>query len=180
LGVAEQTVNDWYCLLREAQGGLLAWISAEGSDTPPLRIMFDSSNFLADSLFCEYAYIINLDDKTFEVYEGFQKTPGNGRYAQLMTDWQRTKEVKGEFDERYYGVSLIATIPLAQVLKAKSEDDIDALLAIMDPPEPEDEDDDVGDITTDDEVQEYDPDLDEDSDTDVITAMSATNAADVD
>jgi hypothetical protein len=28
-------------------------------------------NFVADSLFCEWAYVVDLDKKTFEVYKGF-------------------------------------------------------------------------------------------------------------
>lgn len=30
-------------------------------------------NFAADSLFCEWCYVINLDSGTFEIYEGFNK-----------------------------------------------------------------------------------------------------------
>lgn len=31
--------------------------------------------FVADSLFCEWAYVIDFDAGTFEVYHGFQKSP---------------------------------------------------------------------------------------------------------
>lgn len=37
--------------------------------------MIDDSEFLNDSLFCEWTYIINLDNEQFEVYRGFNKDP---------------------------------------------------------------------------------------------------------
>jgi hypothetical protein len=37
--------------------------------------LIDQSDFAADSLFCEYAYVIDLDKNTFEIYEGFNKEP---------------------------------------------------------------------------------------------------------
>lgn len=33
----------------------------------------DSSTFALDGLFCEWAYVINLDDSSFEVYKGFNQ-----------------------------------------------------------------------------------------------------------
>lgn len=35
----------------------------------------NSLNFAADSLLCEWAYVIDLDKNTYEVYEGFNKEP---------------------------------------------------------------------------------------------------------
>ena len=34
----------------------------------------NSLNFAADSLFCEWAYVIDLDKNAFEIYNGFNKT----------------------------------------------------------------------------------------------------------
>jgi len=34
-------------------------------------ILHNSIDFASDSLFCEYAYVIDFDKNTFEVYEGF-------------------------------------------------------------------------------------------------------------
>lgn len=35
----------------------------------------NNEDFAADSLFCEWAYVIDLDKSTFEVYRGFNKQP---------------------------------------------------------------------------------------------------------
>jgi hypothetical protein len=75
LNVSERPEPDWYCLVREAQGDLKAYVE-------DLSMMIDNKNFLKDSLFCEWAYIINLDVGKLEVYKGFNKDPNAaGRYA---------------------------------------------------------------------------------------------------
>lgn len=62
-------------------------------------------NFVADSLFCEYAYVIDLDKNTFEVYEGFIKTPlsEEDRFCFLQ---ERRR------DETYYPVKLVKSYAL--------------------------------------------------------------------
>ena len=74
----------------------------------------DNSEFLRDSLFCEYACIVNLDDRVLEIYRGFNKNPeGNGRYA--------SQYIKSEAPrvEQYYGVVLQRTIPLRELFAGK-------------------------------------------------------------
>lgn len=96
LQVGSQTDEDWYCLLRELQGNL--------TDTLVVGYMIDGSNFAKDSLFCEWGYLVNLDDQILEVYRGFQKSPHEkGRFAELETD--------GEF----YPIALICTFPLDDI-----------------------------------------------------------------
>ena len=87
LGVSTRSEKDWYCLLREAQGGLRSYM---GDNACPF--MPDSSDFLMDSLFCEYAYIINLDDNILEFYVGGANPASKGRYAKdggvpLVKEW---------------------------------------------------------------------------------------------
>lgn len=96
LSVSARSLDDWYCLLRNTQGDPDAILKA--------GYMMDGSSFLADSLFCEWAYIVNLDEKTFEVYKGFQdKKHNKGRYASMPKR------------EEYYPVALVGTFPLAKI-----------------------------------------------------------------
>lgn len=66
--------------------------------------LINKEAFAADSLFCEWAYAIDLDADVFEVYEGFQKQgqPITGRYAQMPI----------EGDPEYAQVSLRQSWPL--------------------------------------------------------------------
>jgi hypothetical protein len=111
LSVGDQKDTDWYCCLRDAQGDLFAY-TARG-----LKYMIDSHNFLGDSLFCEYAYIINVDTGKLEFYRGFNKAPGGaGRYAALQEP-----PYKGAKSE-YFGVVLVGEWPLDEVRKMGSEE----------------------------------------------------------
>lgn len=48
----------------------------------------NSLNFAADSLFCEWAYVIDLDKNTFEIYKGFNSIPltNKDRFYFLMEE----------------------------------------------------------------------------------------------
>lgn len=65
--VSEGTADDWYALTRHLQGKLLGMLQA--------GYMVDAEDFPRDSLFCEWGYVLNLDEGTFEVYKGFIKEP---------------------------------------------------------------------------------------------------------
>lgn len=77
--VSKQTEEDWYCLLHK-QGDLEPYVNG-------LKYMIDNHDFILDSLFCEYAYIINLDTNKLEFWVGFQKKPDEtNRYGIEMYD----------------------------------------------------------------------------------------------
>lgn len=99
LSVSRQKYEDWYCLLRKVQGDLFAFHTG-------LRHMPDNREFLADSLFCEWAYILNLDSERLECYTGFNKDPSaKGRYASQSI----------ERGSGYYGVALLKEIALPDI-----------------------------------------------------------------
>jgi len=101
VGVSNQTLEDWYCLLRGVQFGGFLWGVAAGE----LEHMIDGFDFLKDSLFCEYAYIINLDDMTLDFYRGFNKEPvENGLPFPMVPD-----------GSGYYPVKLRASFSLWQL-----------------------------------------------------------------
>lgn len=41
----------------------------------PIQYLVNNLDFANDSLFCEWCYIIDLDEKLLEIYEGFNKEP---------------------------------------------------------------------------------------------------------
>lgn len=64
--------------------------------------LVDSLGFAADSLFCEWAYVIDFDTNVLEVYKGFNTTEAVGRFKDMPT----------EEDSEYKPVTLIQTYPL--------------------------------------------------------------------
>lgn len=94
--VSSATIEDtWYDILRELQGELI--------DSLFLGYALNSNNFIYQSLFCEWGYIINLDNNTFEVYRGFNQDPAApGRYS------DNSKVATG--DDDYVGCKLISTV----------------------------------------------------------------------
>ena len=90
--VSTRNMNEWYALLRRTQKNPELY-------TKDLKYMIDNHKFIKDSLFCEWGYIINLDNNTLEIYRGFQKTPNNNRYK------------INKSKEGYYNCALIKEIP---------------------------------------------------------------------
>lgn len=103
LSVSDRSVNDWYCLLRGAQGDLEAYAGG-------LKYMIEGANFLEDSLFCEWGYVINLTTKRLEIYRGFQNKPQDNRYKV-----DERQDNLGDESPGYFNCALIREIPLAQV-----------------------------------------------------------------
>jgi len=116
LEVSLQSEEDWYCLLRGAHGRLDMYAD--------VGYMIDSKEFLYDSLFCEWAYILNMDTKELEIYRGFQKDKDKieGRYgdeSHAEADTMRHKDDPSSItgaqqyygQTEYYAISLIKTVP---------------------------------------------------------------------
>jgi hypothetical protein len=77
----------------------------------PIMMLQNDINFAADSLFCEWAYVVDFDRQTFEVYVGFNTTPltDNDRFFFLQDELTATKNRDGE---TYYPVKLAKSYKL--------------------------------------------------------------------
>ena len=58
--------------------------------------------FIADGLFCEWVYVVDLDSGMFEIYQGFQIHPSENRFSSMFEG-----TING-----YYPPKLVATYPL--------------------------------------------------------------------
>gem|GEM_PF-798565 len=95
---------DWYWVLRDVQGDFSYWENG-------LRVMLTASPFLGESLFCEWAYIINADTMELEIYKGLNRNEkAAGRYAHLSVG-----------EDGYKGVALIAVYSLDYLRLMKVE-----------------------------------------------------------
>lgn len=111
LPTKEEVIDCWgYCPNRR-EGDSICWTELLSNSIGDLsayknnlKYMIDNSEFIKDSLFCEWAYIINLDNKTLEVYKGFQKNQNEPLHRYSI------KETK-----KYYSCALIANIPIENI-----------------------------------------------------------------
>lgn len=77
-------------------------------------------NFAADSLFCEWVYVIDLDKNTFEIYEGFNHEPltQDDRFYFLMNEANKINNERKKYSsnshktESYYPVKFVAEYDL--------------------------------------------------------------------
>lgn len=80
-------------------------------------LLQDQSNFAEDSLFCEWAYIIDLDNKVLEVYKGFNKSPleKRDRFYSLS---------EGRSNTEYYPIKLAKSYSFSELpTVSQMEDD---------------------------------------------------------
>lgn len=119
----EPTQDEIHALSRDTGADILDYILESNGLKLKNRI-----NFAAKSLFCEWAYVIDLDHMTFEVYKGFNKTPltPEDRFYFLVEH-----EDKG--DDKYYTVIKVAEFDINN-LPEETE-----FLNTADPPEEEDD-----------------------------------------
>jgi hypothetical protein len=91
-------------LSRNAGGEVLILIN-NSEDGLALK---NSIAFAGDSLFCEWAYVVDYDKRTFEIYQGFNKTP--------LTEDDRFYGFPVEEDsDGYYPVKLLKSYSLDEL-----------------------------------------------------------------
>lgn len=64
----------------------------------------DSTNFAGDSLFCEYAYVVDFDKNTFEVYKGFNQKALDPEERFHFLEEQSQKDHR---DSQYHPIKLV-------------------------------------------------------------------------
>jgi len=78
---------------RDIGGDILETV---GSADDAEMLLRNSLNFAGDSLFCEWAYVVDLDKGTFEIYKGFNKKAlsEEERFAGIECDDAEFKQVR--------------------------------------------------------------------------------------
>ena len=71
----------------------------------PVRGLMNDKSFASDSLFCEWAYVLDLDKEVLEIYCGFNQGKSVGRFAKL-----KTKE-----GEKYGAITIWKTLTFDEV-----------------------------------------------------------------
>lgn len=82
-------------------GGQILELIHESTDDE--IVLVDSTDFAQDSLFCEWAYVVDLDNRKLEVYKGFVKEQPdhpNSRFGNQLTSDTNYYPIQlaGEFD----------------------------------------------------------------------------------
>lgn len=111
LSVSEKSYTDPYCLFRKIQGS--EWMNEVYKGY--LQDYMLNNKFIKDSLFCEYAYIINLDNMKLEFYDGYQKKPQLGNRFGV------------EYDDEYYPCRLVSIFDLESI----NDDTVDNIIEKM-------------------------------------------------
>ena len=97
MDIADRFYNRYPELSRDTGSKILHIVA--NADAP--LVLSNEHDFAYDSLFCEWAYVIDLDKRTFEVYEGFNKKPLD-KSERFYTE----NIVKNNIGETYYPVRL--------------------------------------------------------------------------
>lgn len=83
----------------------------QARDNPEVHM---SLHFAADSLFCEYAYIVNLDTNVLEVYKGFNQEP--------LQETDRFYFLSPKLISDYYPVKLVKTYKFEDLTSSSMEE----------------------------------------------------------
>jgi len=82
-GVSTGRLDEWYVLLREAQGDLGIYLRPDSFNS--VKHMVDCSWAFEYNTWLEYGYIINLDTKKLDYYEAKKNKKGNYRLKKMKS-----------------------------------------------------------------------------------------------
>ncbi len=126
------TGTDWYSLLRNIQGA----DSLDAILRGKLEHVFDDIDFIKDSLFCEYAYILNLDELTLDFYRGFQ------HHEQLFNPFGNDY-YESRSGSNYYPCAKIMSIPFGLIHQYQVEQIVEIMKSTIVILEKEEDEEDV-------------------------------------
>jgi hypothetical protein len=98
--LVSKNVFNWYHFLRDYQGDLTPYKNG-------LKYMENYNDYIEDSLFCEWAYIINLDENILEIYKGYQTEEHENRYS--------TTPHEAHDGTKYYSCKMIDSYSLENI-----------------------------------------------------------------
>src|SRR4029077_1984447 len=93
-------------LTRDCGANVLSLIASGQAEEVRLQVEFAS-----DSLFCEWAYVLDLDREVLEVYRGFQESPHSG---------QRFSATCRGPGDKFYPVALLIEFPFNKLPRTKN------------------------------------------------------------
>ena len=91
-------------LSRDTGAGILELVAKAESEV----VLRDDLDFARDSLFCEWAYVVDFDKGTLEVYNGFNSEPLSPEDRFYC---EEPMEYKGS-TEKLYPIKMVASFPL--------------------------------------------------------------------
>jgi hypothetical protein len=112
------TGDDWYSQLREQQGSLMKRLRS--------GIATEDTAFIKDSLFCEWGYIFDLDDRKVIILRGFNnhedKQWAHARLSPSEVKGQKDKAKRHSDGSVYYGCSALWTGTMTEFLAVDMKD----------------------------------------------------------
>jgi hypothetical protein len=91
--VSKQSLEDWYCLLRNLQGNILVYLTGEVEHMLDSKWEFKKPKPGEFGTWVEYGYVINFDDYTLDFYR-----PKNG-YLQKVKGYNLNAIINADKDE---------------------------------------------------------------------------------
>lgn len=113
----DRNSEEWYWAIHAIQGN--PSLIEKIADTYGKVYMTDDISFIKESVFCEYAYIVNLDEGVLEFWKGWQTKPwSENRYG--------TDEVSGT-SKKYYPCKRISILRFRDIADISTDSLVECL-----------------------------------------------------